>query len=540
MTTAENSAYITLDQWRRVYSCTCSYVRKGHAHKPVELNISYTWDGTIVFQIPIRDNESLKDAICKLYYAIDQTKLNAQTHYSKNDRSIYPYSIHFQDFKPTLSCQGSILDTRTQTTRTARITQFSNGHIYVWFSDSFNPSKDKALKFQLLDAFRREAEHYRTAEPEQCPIVTPKPYVSSRSVSSQDSDDELYTPCGRAKNAAAAQLLCYRERQQLQVQSLLDPETPAPKKMATLQSVSPMQMSALTWINNLRYATNNMIIDLVESGWIPKDTQFSFTRSKLNQRLAEMSSYDLIDISKFVTMHEAHPDDSASEALANIYTLGVKGKTLLSELGRDFMYNAFALFQEGNVIKAILAANQWLVYWLSCYPQEFRSSQYYEFSRVIYLRDVDRSGARLHATVSFGDVVLIGEPVRREKNEDELASWITNKMSRLIMLFSAEPDKLYSRTFKTSTICFSSRPIICLICEDEDHARAVHKYLCPLLDSNPEQEVWYTTDLKMFNYNQEGQRFFVFSPDGTQEYIDLAKRLNLGPERSWLTPQEKE
>ena len=58
-------------------------------------------------------------------------------------------------------------------------------------------------------------------------------------------------------------------------------------------------------------------------------------------------------------------------------------------------------------------------------------------------------------------------------------------------------------------------------------------------DKYAEQEIWFTTDLKTHNYNEEGKRFIVFDQNGTAEYVDLNARFGLGKERAdWELMEE--
>ena len=64
---------------------------------------------------------------------------------------------------------------------------------------------------------------------------------------------------------------------------------------------------------------------------------------------------------------------------------------------------------------------------------------------------------------------------------------------------------MYSAT--REPIVYTSRPVITYLCEDDEHVEEVIRNLNPLFEEHPNQEVWFTTDLRMFNYNMKGQRF---------------------------------
>lgn len=106
------------------------------------------------------------------------------------------------------------------------------------------------------------------------------------------------------------------------------------------------------------------------------------------------------------------------------------------------------------------------------------------------------------------------------------------KFKRFMMLFSADASSLYC---SYDEVVFPKRKILCYICEDEDHIAEVHEALLPYLREYPDQEIWYTTDLKMYNYNEEDKRFIVYGENGTASFVNIQERLSLGRERAWQT-----
>lgn len=521
---------IDLKIWYTVWSCRCSCRRTEGDETPTEVCVSYTYDKKFIAFPKVEDNLLYK-AIYTRFSALPQDSLDASASFSYETEHT---SIRFFDFHLTHSGKGIVRDPVSRQEHPARITEFPTGAVNVWYHNwEAIPYWCRALFTDLLrTAFAEKIKLPNCGEASPIPHIElhPQEPPVAESVATEPSAEQLTrnkpetTECGRVKNARSANLLCYRDSQQLQLM-----KSEKPQKIQSLQEVSALELDVLSWINTLRYLTNSMLIDLVESGLVSIDPEHSPNRKMLNRKLLNMRDFNLVNISRFITTSKDE------KSVSQIFTLDKFGTSLLSELDRDYRYNRFELFQDGNIVKATLAANQWLVYWLSCYPEVFANS--YEPSRVLYLRDQERTGARLHATVTCGDTVLVGVPVRRAATAEAMADTLRNKMQRLLALFSAEPGKVFSRY---SEIEFPSRPIICLICEDDEHALAVHRLLTDLLNENPDQEVWYTTDLKMFNYNEEGKRFFIHTPDEKQAYINLPQRLPLGQERTWLTKEKPE
>lgn len=300
-----------------------------------------------------------------------------------------------------------------------------------------------------------------------------------------------------------------------------------------LGHISPLQLDILSWISKLRYIQKAALIDIVRAGIINDNSDVQF-----NTALENMCSYGLIDELKFVSIQNnsiiAKNDNrvqlNGRPPNSSIYTLGEAGAKLLRDIGREGQYNPFDRFQDGNVVKAKLAANQWLIYWLYAYRDKF-SRQYYT-SRKIYVRDVEQSGVRIHAAVKCDNTFIVGEPVRRTANDlkKQFQDELLDKFDRFMIVFDdAKQDDIFSSYDK---VFLPEKKIICYICEDLNHVDEVYYMLQSKREKYPNQEIWFTTDLKTHNYNEEGQRFIVFNDEGKPGFVDLNKRFDLGEERS--------
>ncbi len=245
-----------------------------------------------------------------------------------------------------------------------------------------------------------------------------------------------------------------------------------------------------------------------------------------------MAEYGLISLTRFVTLNEDGSTDGSSCSVMRIITLGKNGSTLLRELGKKGgRYNAFDIFQDGNTVKRILATNQWLIYWLRTYKDEVGEN--FETSCVIQLKGTEYTGARFYATVTINDCPMVAEPVRRTEDfeAESIKQWLREKIERFALMFD-NLDQLYH---EKDEISFPQRPIIVLICEDDDHIREIWESIQPVLPKINGQEIWFSSDLRIFNYNKRGERFLYFV-DGVPQLVNLKQVLGVDDEAGSAAP----
>lgn len=121
---------------------------------------------------------------------------------------------------------------------------------------------------------------------------------------------------------------------------------------------------------------------------------------------------------------------------------------------------------------------------------------------------------------------MIAEPVRRVE-EFEIESnkqWLREKIERLSLLFD-NLDHLYHGK---DEISFPQRPIIVLVCEDDDHMLEVWESI-KSLPSIGNQEIWFSCDIRIFNYDKRGKRFLRFIND-TPCLVSLSQVLGIDNE----------
>lgn len=330
---------------------------------------------------------------------------------------------------------------------------------------------------------------------------------------------------GRIKNAENSSFIFYPRTVLRAVDSSDSSGSDSKKKLFDLVSalnkgslggIGPFEINILEWIAKLRYVSSTMLVDLIKAGYVSFGWRNEVTQAKLSKIINRMANYQMITLTRFVTVNDDGSLDSSNYSTMRIITLGRNGSILLHELGKNAtQYNAFDIFQDGNTVKRFLTANQWLVYWLKTYKDEIGED--YETSCIIHLKGVEYVGARIYATVTINDCPMIAEPVRRVE-EFEIESnkqWLREKIERLSLLF-ANLDQLYHGK---AEISFPQRPIIVLVCEDDDHMLEVWESIKSLPEIS-NQEIWFSSDLRIFNYNKRGKRFLRFI-EGSLQPIDL-------------------
>ena len=287
--------------------------------------------------------------------------------------------------------------------------------------------------------------------------------------------------------------------------------------------IGPFEINILEWISKLRFVTSTMLLDLIKAGYVSFGWRSDITQDKLSKITKRMASYDLITLTRFVTLKDDGGLETDTSSIMRVITLGKNGSSLLHELYRKTAkYNPFDIFQDGNTVKRFLISNQWLIYWLKTYKEEIGED--YETSCIIHLKGIEYIGARIYAIVTINDRTLIAEPVRRVEafEMESCKQLLIDKIKRLAIMFN-NLDQLYQ---EQSEISFPNKPIIILICEDDNHIFEIWKSLKLALPEIYDQEIWFSTDLRLYNYNQSGERFFRISNDDILRPVDL--RLALG------------
>ena len=345
---------------------------------------------------------------------------------------------------------------------------------------------------------------------------------------------------GRIKNAESSSFVFYPRTVLRSIDSMDGKGTDSKRKLFDLVSalnkgslggIGPFEINILEWIAKLRYVSSTMLVDLIKAGYVSFGWRSDVTQAKLGKIISRMADYDLITLTRFMTVNDDGNLDDGNYSVMRIITLGRNGSILLHELGKNTTrYNAFDIFQDGNTVKRFLTSNQWLVYWLKTYKDEI--GEEYETSCIIHLKGAEYVGARIYATVTINDCTMVAEPVRRVE-EFEIESnkqWLREKIERLSLMFD-NLDQLYHGK---DEISFPQRPIIVLICEDDGHILEVWESIKPILPEIDNQEIWFSSDLRIFNYNKKGKRFLRINNNVPQP-VDLKQILGIDNEAESVT-----
>lgn len=394
-------------------------------------------------------------------------------------------------------------------------------------NQSENERKEKAEKpEEQLEP--EEAEEQKiwenTEETQREEIQEVKEQISEKKLKEMEMKNQV----GRIRNAANTAFL-FVPHSILKLVERTSPKNLTRQIVYALNSpqggIGSFEIEILDWISKLKYASKTMILDLVLSGYISLGNREKINANKMIDVMNRLYRYDLIEMSILVAVDDdGNQPDAGKGTKYRVCTLGGTGYNLLKEMGRHpERRNPFGVLADGNTVKRQLTANQWLVYWLTHYEKQDILD--YATSTVIYLIGPKWNGARIYASINLETVSVIGEPIRRceDFEKESSALEIQKKLLRLIEMLDAQ-DQLY--TVMREQVVFPSRPVISYICEDEKHMQEVAGYVQEILEEHPQQEVWFTTDLRMFNYNSCGERFLKFK-GGSLEVMDLESAIGV-------------
>lgn len=270
--------------------------------------------------------------------------------------------------------------------------------------------------------------------------------------------------------------------------------------------IGPFEIELLEWVSRFKYIVKTMILDLVLSGYISLGERENITANKMTDIMNRLYKYDLIETSQFVSVDDnGEVLDSEKRSIYRVHTLGATGYYLLKEMGRHpERRNPFGVLADGNTVKKQLAANQWLVYWLT----HFSRGALVDYSINFVINQIGQkwNGARIYASINLETVAVIAEPVRRCETfeKDKRTIEIQEKLTRIIEMLDNE-DQLYNAM--REQIVYPVRPIISIICEDDNHINEVAQSVSDIIDTFSQQDVWFTSDVRLFNYDCKGERF---------------------------------
>ena len=302
-------------------------------------------------------------------------------------------------------------------------------------------------------------------------------------------------------------------------------------------AIGAFEIGLVYWVGRLRFSNKAMLTDLVHAGFIDRTRLINSENpaSKIDMRLDLLVKHGLIRRVQIQTFESA--EEVGKNTGTIIYILNQNGKSTLKEIGlTDVKHSDFDIVQDGNTAKKILAANQWLVFMLTHFKETIGEN--FEISHFFQMRTDERLGARFFGTVIVNGETLVGEAVRRvedfEKHTNKNA--LREKLERWIKIFDNFKN-LYIRRANSGVDKFiiERRPILVYICEDDEHIDEIREIFADILAEHSNQEIWFTTDLRIFNKDMVEQRFLKEDTNRQCVVFDLQKHLGV-PETA--TPSE--
>lgn len=293
--------------------------------------------------------------------------------------------------------------------------------------------------------------------------------------------------------------------------------------------LGPFEISILSCINKFQFLLTSEILDLARGGYIDFGWRKNFSPKLLRKSLHRMLQYGLITIYNFAAVNQNYDSDftifenyneSQFDAISTtrVYSMSSKGYTLLKELElARGGYNRFEKYLDGNTIKKRLICNQWIIYWLINAKEQIRQ-RYFRNSK-FFATDLNAVvGVKLAGVIIFGQQPMICEPVRRVEKFEQDTMWLelAEKFKRICAVFKNINNVRYGY----DKFIMKNRPIIVFLCEDEEHIKEVKNNLCDLFTEEKDQKIWFTTDLKIFNYGEKGKRFLEYQQNDTLKVID--------------------
>ncbi|MDO5407789.1 MAG: hypothetical protein Q4F28_10760 [Eubacteriales bacterium] len=392
------------------------------------------------------------------------------------------------------------------------------------FSDKTEEDLEQSHEVESEKHEKTEAEFNNEAERK-----SEEPVMSKKKKQLLDTCNQL----GRVRNAEHSAFSFVPHSILKLVPAEFDRKYLVQKLIAALNSpqggIGAFEIEILDWISRLKYVSKTMLLDLVLSGYISLGNREKITATKVTDVMNRLYKFDLIEMSRFVAVDDnGEPLEERKKAIYRIHTLGATGYNLLREMGRHpERRNSFGVLADGNTVKKHLSATQWLVYWLTHYSKDEILD--YSINTILNQMGQKWNGAKVYAIITFDAAVIVAEPVRRcedfeiEINRIELKE----KLLRFIEMFDHE-DQLYNET--RDQVVFSTRPIVSFVCEDDEHMKEIAAYMAEMTGKYPQQEMWFTSDPRMYNYNYAGERFYHLC-DGELRQLVLEDAIGL-PEKT--------
>lgn len=283
------------------------------------------------------------------------------------------------------------------------------------------------------------------------------------------------------------------------------------------------EMDVLTWISMLQYSQKTILLDLILGKQITPSFRFKLTANKVGDNLFRLYKYNLINIYRVCSLDDDR--QIVEKTPQRIYTISAYGHTLLRDIGRASSYNRFSAFQDGNVVKQILSINQWGAKWMSLSEE---NDIHMLMNKIITVKLDSRNVAKINVIIEFNGQPFFAQSLRRnpEWGIAYLRKDNIEKIERIINVIQNFEDAYYDNRMAS----FNKKPILVLVCEDEEHCKEVFELLkCYLFKKNDEStiSVWFTFDLQV--YNDFYHAHFTYDFKANKIDVDLSQYGKLKP-----------
>lgn len=363
--------------------------------------------------------------------------------------------------------------------------------------------------------------------PKELYLLVKKLYLRTIKVEGKtnvDFDDKVKSKYERILNASRSSFHYYPNNVLSLVPSTIKDNhfSEVMRKAMMNQEIGSFELDMLSLIDEFTYLTKNMIIDLFVSGYISQGNR-NMNRTVLDKVMKRLNDYKLVNTLQIINT------DINKNLSMQIFNMAYNGSILLKEVYRNHHYNVYEVFQDCNVVKNRLAINQWMIYWLSNYPEQIRNN--YFMNKLIRTLGVEKNGIRVYAAFTYNKKMLIGEGIRRVSDYDKEVrnQEILEKFGRFMDVFEDAGQMFIVEGYKNIPYDKADEVVICYICEDEEHMQELYELLKEKMQQYPHRKVWFTCDLKLFNYNEVNKRFMQVV-DSKWEAIDLKQELTLEDE----------
>ncbi len=353
-------------------------------------------------------------------------------------------------------------------------------------------------------------------------LIKQKYEISKNSDSNEELVYKLSRPCNkydRVLNANQSTFIYYSNNKLKAIKNTKPKSLNDLRTAMMEQNIQNFEIDLLSLLEQFTYLTRNMIVDLFASGYIAQGNR-NISRNVLDNIIKRLNKYDLTSVLQIIN------EENERAASLQIYCMGINGNLLLKEMYRKHHYNIFELFQDVNVVKNKLAINQWMVYWLSNFPEQIHNN--YIVTKIIRSLGSEKSGIRLYAAFEHNSKMVIGEGIRRVSDYDKEIKYkeIKEKHLRFMGLFDDSSKLFMMDGYRTVPFETAQEVILCYVCEDQEHMYEIYELLKDQLEQYPNRKVWFTYDLKLYNYSEVGKRF-MYVVDHEWHVVNLKAELNL-------------